>query len=160
MERKLKKIGKINKNHCMHIAIKQADKDSIEFVIDYCLRCDNKSYSNTEFQRLKHKYLKKLGKGKYWCFIAQIEDRSLGYIDVETKLEYGEKQFWVNELYVNENNRCKGIATKLINYVMKFARKMDFKYIFACTESDNIASKKVLKKAGYISTNVVYKRKL
>ncbi|MBI4655643.1 MAG: GNAT family N-acetyltransferase [Elusimicrobia bacterium] len=144
----------------MDISIRQADEITIEFVVDYCLRCDFKNYSKNEFRQLKKKYLRRLDTGTYWCFVAQIKARPVGYVDFEITSEYGNSHLWVCELYVHEVLRGKGIGTALMNYAIKFARKKGFKEIFACTENDNIASKRVFKKTKYIPARIVYVRNL
>ena len=61
------------------------------------------------------------------------------------------KRTWLlNDLYVNEKARGKGVAGKLLNAARKFGNKTNSKWLLLQTAADNVTAQKVYERNGWI----------
>jgi ribosomal protein S18 acetylase RimI-like enzyme len=65
-----------------------------------------------------------------------------------TVLLHPDKQpaFFVNEVGVNEDMRCLGIGTRLVQVLIELARDLGCKGIWLATESDNVEARALYRK--------------
>ena len=61
------------------------------------------------------------------------------------------KRAWLlNDLYVNENARGKGVATELLNSAKKFGEETKSKWLLLQTAADNFTAQRVYEKNAWI----------
>ncbi|GAK05759.1 hypothetical protein JCM19037_4286 [Geomicrobium sp. JCM 19037] len=91
-------------------------------------------------------------------FIAEEDGKMIGaaYLNTQFSLRKGGKYIWLNDLYVHEGHRNKGIAKKLLLAVIHWAEQHGLKGIELETGVNNIATKKLYNSLGFY--DVVSKR--
>ena len=61
------------------------------------------------------------------------------------------KRTWLlNDLYVNEKARGKGVAGKLLNAAREFGNKTNSKWLLLQTGADNVTAQKVYERNGWV----------
>ena len=61
------------------------------------------------------------------------------------------KRTWLlNDLYVNEKARGKGVAGKLLNAARDFGNKTNSKWLLLQTAADNVTAQKVYERNGWV----------
>lgn len=61
------------------------------------------------------------------------------------------KRTWLlNDLYVNEKARGKGVAGKLLNAAREFGNKTNSKWLLLQTAADNVTAQKVYERNGWV----------
>ena len=142
------------------IVIKPADSNSIDFVVDYILKCNFKKYSNLQFKKIKEQYLKRLKSEAYKCYLASLDENLVGYVDLDMRRSDCLNTIWINEIYVLKNYRCAKIGTKLIKHAEKMAKDLGFDAIYMNTEPDNRACLNLVEKKGYKHVQYILKKKI
>lgn len=85
-------------------------------------------------------------KEKDWKFAITAGRKFAGSVG----LWYSERKKWELGYFVLDKYRNKGIATKAVKKVLKFAfGNLKLRSVFAVTDVDNGASQKVLRKVGF-----------
>ena len=85
----------------------------------------NNKYSNEELKEL-------LKCDDYHIFVYECDNKVVGHafcvtkIQEETKLLNHVKTLYIDDICVDSNNRNKGIATSLFNYVKKYAKDNNY----------------------------------
>jgi N-acetylglutamate synthase-like GNAT family acetyltransferase len=110
--------------------------EHIEIVANWVYQefCLDKPEITLDFviNRLKNRNLDKIP----LSLIALIDSKCVGVVsifdnDLKTRADLAP---WLAGLYVNPNYRCRGIADKLINSVLKICKKMNYDTVFLRTE--------------------------
>ena len=60
-----------------------------------------------------------------------------------------QRTWLLNDLYVNESSRGKGVAEKLMNAAKEFGRETNSKWLLLQTAADNFTAQKVYEKNGW-----------
>jgi len=144
----------------MKLDIESLNDTNADFVVHYCLSCERIDITEQSVKTFKNKLLKRLEDGKYWCFVAFLNSKPVGYIDVELRKNFGIEDLWVNEIYVSEEFQRQKIGTNLLEYVTHFAKKLGFTDIFVFTEIENQQSSQLLEKSRFCHIYSVYKKKI
>lgn len=72
-------------------------------------------------------------------------------------ISYDMRKGWINRLAVDPEYRLRGVAQALITESEKILRKRGIQIICALVEDDNVASKKLFKKLGYVEhRDIIY----
>ncbi|MET0787113.1 MAG: GNAT family N-acetyltransferase [Paenisporosarcina sp.] len=84
-------------------------------------------------------------------FLAFVENNPVGFVQLYPSFSsVSMKRSWVlNDLYVKESTRKKGIAEKLINKSIKFAEETGAKGISLETGKENIKAQRLYEKIGF-----------
>jgi ribosomal protein S18 acetylase RimI-like enzyme len=77
---------------------------------------------------------------------AVLDNQLVGAVVISCDLRKG----WINRLAVNPAYRGRGVAKKLIDESEKTLRKRGVRIFCALIENDNIVSKNLFKKYGYV----------
>ncbi|TQR21035.1 GNAT family N-acetyltransferase [Psychrobacillus vulpis] len=91
-------------------------------------------------------------------FIAFEEGTPVGFVQLFPSFSsVSMKRLWVlNDLYVKENVRRKGIAEKLIKKAISFAEETKAKGILLETAQDNLNAQKLYEKIGFLKDSSYY----
>ena len=137
-----------------------ADKFNIDFVVDYVLKCNFKTYTKTQFDKTKARYLKRLKSKSYLCFVAMIDTKIVGYVDLDVRKSDCSSTIWINEIYVLKKFRHLKIATKLIKYSEKSAKDLGFDAIYLNIEPENVECLKLVEKSRFKYVQYILRKKI
>lgn len=116
------------------------------------------SYVVTDF--FEHRYLEKNNR----LLIAKVENKIVAYLYIRiTSSEDGpfrKLEALIDGLYVEEEYRNRGIATKLIDEATKWARKMNVGYINLKVLSQNEVAKTLYQKLNFSSFEQVLRKEI
>ncbi|WP_437920788.1 GNAT family N-acetyltransferase [Sphingobacterium sp. LRF_L2] len=84
-------------------------------------------------------------------FAAFEEGRAVGFTQLYPKYSSGrmEKNWILNDLFVDPPARGKGVATQLIHAVMDFAKEKSATFVQLETQVNNVVAQKLYKKIGF-----------
>lgn len=104
-----------------------------------------------------------LNKTNHAIFIAEVEKKPIGYIDISIKRNpslYFIKKFGrIHYIYVKKSFRKKGVASELIKIADKWFKKKGVKDITLSVLFNNKKAYNIYKKRGYIDKSIsMYKR--
>ncbi len=94
-------------------------------------------------------------------FVAKIQDEIVGYITFNIKeknnpsMRY-RKQLQIEAICVDEENRGKGIGTKLLEYARKFAKEDNCTDLYLTVNKENENAIKVYEKFGFKVKSIAY----
>ncbi|WP_349410222.1 GNAT family N-acetyltransferase [Pseudalkalibacillus sp. SCS-8] len=93
-----------------------------------------------------------------YIVVAEIDDEIVGaaFFNIGVSLARGGHYMWLNELYVHEEFRNKGIAKKLLLHVVYWAERSGIKSIELETGINNVVTKHLYNSLGFYE--VVSKR--
>lgn len=85
-------------------------------------------------------------------FIALINDEAVGFTQLYPIFtSVGMRRTWLlNDLFVNETARSKGIATALLNAAKDFGKTTNSKWLMLETAKDNFTAQALYEKNGWI----------
>lgn len=143
----------------MKIDIKSLNDSNADFVIHYCLSFENTDPTEQAVKTFKNKLYKKIERGKYWCFVAILNNKPVGYIDVEIRNNFGIEDFWINEIYISEEFQRQKIGTALLKHVTNLSEKLGFSDLHVFTEIENHPSIQLLEKHSFSHVYSIYRKK-
>ncbi|WP_221563773.1 GNAT family N-acetyltransferase [Alkalihalobacillus sp. TS-13] len=93
-----------------------------------------------------------------YIVVAEVDDEIVGvaFFNIGVSLAKGGHYMWLNELYVQEDQRNKGIARKLLLHVVYWAERNGIKSIELETGINNAVTKHIYHSLGFYE--VVSKR--
>ncbi|MCF6409237.1 GNAT family N-acetyltransferase [Pseudalkalibacillus salsuginis] len=114
--------------------------------------------SGTYDQILTGIHLALESKDTAYIVVAEIEEEIVGvaFFNIGISLARGGHYMWLNELYVQEDQRNKGIARKLLLHVIYWAERNGIKSIELETGINNAVTKHIYHSLGFYE--VVSKR--
>lgn len=117
-------------------------------------------YGLTDKQTASRNFIQeRLEKQDSVIFIAYDQQQACGFVQLYFSFSSlsVSPTIILNDLYVPENHRQKGIATQLMQYVTQFARDNGYRGISLCTANDNHKARALYEQAGYqIDEQFVY----
>ncbi|WP_261132510.1 GNAT family N-acetyltransferase [Bacillus sp. Marseille-Q3570] len=118
----------------------------------------NHENSGTYDQILTGIHLALESKDTAYIVVAEVEDEIVGvaFFNIGVSLAKGGHYMWLNELYVHEDQRNKGIARKLLLHVVYWAERNGIKSIELETGINNAVTKHIYHSLGFYE--VVSKR--
>jgi len=102
---------------------------------------------------------KRLSLNESVIFIAKIDGKYAGFTQLYPSFtSVGMKRIWVlNDLYVHQDFRKKGVGEALIRHTFEYARKTGRTKVMLETGKDNIQAQKLYEKIGFErSTSMIY----
>ncbi len=113
-------------------------------------KAKNTRYDTFRFllQRIYNYYIKRRNNYYFWCISKN--GKMIGYINAY-KLE-GDGRFWLMYM-VSPAEQSKGYATEAVKAVLEYMKTQNSKVVFGACDTDNIASYRVLEKAGMTYIN-------
>ena len=90
--------------------------------------------------------IKNYNLGRIW--IIEIDSKSVGYIILTFgySIEYKGRDAFIDELYIEEEFRGRGIGKAAMNFIVKEARNLGIHAVHLEVERDNAAAKKLYEK--------------
>lgn len=101
-----------------------------------------------------------LSKQQAYGFGAFEQKRLIGYIWSYVFVFRNEKRMYVNELYVDNSYRKKGIGSELLHLVENEARKLGVPSVYIHTEANNINAWHLYESKGFVLERVQLCKKL
>jgi len=92
----------------------------------------------------------------FTCHIDGEEPIAFAFGNICAGLETGAHYFWLNELYVSESYRNRGIASDLLNYIERWAQQNNIKYFACVTGVENVPAQKLYEKNGYAVNHTMW----
>jgi len=74
---------------------------------------------------------------------------AFAFANICSGLESGADYLWINELYVDEMFRKRGVATEILNFINNWAKKNQIVYISCSTGVANLTAQSLYKKSGF-----------
>ncbi|MGC9023411.1 MAG: GNAT family N-acetyltransferase [Chloroflexia bacterium] len=137
--------------------IQPVTPETLPFVVDYCVRCITGRPTAEDFLNLLERYRERLAGENYWCFVALAGAEPVGYVDLEVRTYEGERTLWVSELYVRGDWRRQGIGTALLRKALAWAGEQGWPALYASTETENAAARRVLRKVGFRPERTIFR---
>lgn len=83
--------------------------------------------------------------------VAEHDGKILGLalLNIGVSLRIGKRYLWLNELYVDNNYRNKGIGKKMLLYIIHWAEQEDIKAIELETGVNNSVTKHIYQSLGF-----------
>ncbi|GGA43883.1 GNAT family N-acetyltransferase [Psychrobacillus lasiicapitis] len=112
----------------------------------------------SDFKGARNFLEERLIKNESIIFLAFDEGNPVGFTQLFPSFSsVSMKKSWVlNDLYVKETARRKGIAEKLIGKAIAFAEETDAKGILLETAADNVNAQKLYEKIGFIKESTYF----
>ncbi len=103
--------------------IRKATPHDLERVYQFIRALEEKEFDFASFQAL---YLKNLANEEYCYLVAEEKDSAIGFISLHTQLllHHGGRTGEIQELFVEEAHRGKGIGQRLIAEVERIGRSL------------------------------------
>jgi ribosomal protein S18 acetylase RimI-like enzyme len=119
-------------------------------------RIDNYPFDIEISRKLFNQFLTDENLGKAWLILHQNEIVGYVILTYVFSFEYQGKIAFLDELYIRENARGKGIGKETIAFIQQEAPKLSLKIIYLEVESHNDAAQKL-----YIAKDfAIHKRKV
>lgn len=114
--------------------------------------------------QVKERYSKQIRDPKYLFLIAELNNKGVGYLyshlDPVEYLNTERPQCELEVIYLEPSARSKGLAQKLINECVGWAKKNNAFAVTAGIFAANTSSRKCFEKYGFLSNHVTYLYKL
>lgn len=110
---------------------------------------DGYSFDEVRAKRNIEKFIHNKQLGRLW--LLQSEGTSIGYLALTFgfSFEYGGRDAFIDELYLDEAFRNKGFGTSILKQLDVEAKSLDVKAIHLEVERHNEGGKKLYKKSGF-----------
>ncbi|MBP6584049.1 MAG: GNAT family N-acetyltransferase [Flavobacterium sp.] len=119
-------------------------------------RIDNYPFDIEISRKLFNQFLTDENLGKAWLILYQNEIVGYVILTYVFSFEYQGKIAFLDELYIRENARGKGIGKETIAFIQQEAAKLSLKIIYLEVETHNDAAQKL-----YIANDfAIHKRKI
>ena len=116
--------------------------------------------SYSEYNKVKNALINALkSESRALFFLWYSDDNKLGafvFANVCSGLDSGADYFWLNELYVDEVYRKKGVATELLKFIDLYAKENSIYYISCSTWNGNTNALKLYNKNNFKSEPVIW----
>jgi GNAT superfamily N-acetyltransferase len=136
----------------MSIHIRRAVADDVELIAPLfdAYRIFYKQTSNIALA--KTFLTERLHKDESIVFIAFDDDEAVGFVQMYTLFSsvYCKRKWLLNDLFVAEKARTKGVADALLNTSVKFATSTDSYGLLLQTAVDNFRAQKVYERNGWV----------
>lgn len=94
--------------------------------------------------------------------VAEENNKIIGFISADTHKNsgWGYNYAWVDDLFVEEQYRRKGIAIELISKLLDILKKEDIRIFKLGVDIENKIAQKLWKKVGFKEQDLVLKKKI
>ncbi|WP_290858360.1 GNAT family N-acetyltransferase [Flavobacterium sp.] len=133
-----------------------SDIENIIQLMEEFYRIDNYPFDSKISEELFNQFLADENLGKAWLILHKNEIVGYVILTYVFSFEYQGKIAFLDELYIRENARGKGIGKETIAFIQQEAPKLSLKIIYLEVESHNDAAQKL-----YIAKDfAIHKRKI
>ncbi len=133
-----------------------SDIENIIQLMGEFYRIDNYPFDIEISRELFNQFLTDENLGKAWLILYQNEIVGYVILTYVFSFEYQGKIAFLDELYIRENARGKGIGKETIAFIQQEAAKLSLKIIYLEVETHNDAAQKL-----YIANDfAIHKRKI
>ncbi|MBB6480167.1 GNAT family N-acetyltransferase [Spirochaeta isovalerica] len=81
---------------------------------------------------------------------------AFAFANICSGLESGGDYLWINELYVDELLRNRGVATEILNFIDSWCRENDLVYIACSSGLKNDAALSLYRKNGFVTSETIW----
>ncbi len=137
-------------------SISISDIENIIQLMEEFYSIDNYPFDSKISEELFNQFLADENLGKAWLILHKNEIVGYVILTYVFSFEYQGKIAFLDELYIRENARGKGIGKETIAFIQQEAPKLSLKIIYLEVESHNDAAQKL-----YIAKDfAIHKRKI
>ena len=110
---------------------------------------DNYPFDREASQKNLSTFLRNQHFGKVWLIL--VDNQVIGYLILTFgfSFEYQGRDAFLDELYIKENFRSKGIGQQAIEFLLQSAKKLEVKAIHLEVEVQNEKGQKLYKRNGF-----------
>ena len=127
-----------------------SDADALISLVQKQMACHG---GNGEYERIKRAVLNALKlESRAFFLIWESSDNEIGafcFCNICSGLESGADYIWVNEFYVDEKYRRRGIAGNMLKFLDSFSKEIGAVYIAGITEAENEIAQSMYRKSGF-----------
>lgn len=130
-----------------------SDIRSVSSMMESFYSIDQYPFDQTSAERLLDHFIKNPLLGRLW--LIQQNHKNIGYLAMTLgfSFEYGGRDALIDEFFINEAYRNKGIGTKCLELLGKEAIKLNINAIHLEVERSNQVGQKLYKKQGFIDND-------
>lgn len=129
--------------------ITHADIDMIAAMRYDFYAIDGHQIDIAETKKLFAEFIENQNLGKAWLILLGNEIIGFVILTFVFSFEYGGKIAFIDELYLSENARGKGIGKQTMAFIDTESRKMDLKLLYLEVDEYNVNAKKLYLSAGF-----------
>ncbi len=120
----------------------------VEFIKEY-YDFDGHCFHESIVRTTLAKILKNTTLGRVW--VIQRDGKAIGYIVLTFgySLEYGGRDAFIDEFYIRESYRGRGIGSKAIQFIESACPALDIQAVHLEVERKNIAAQKFYREVGF-----------
>ena len=114
--------------------------------------------SSPDYEAAREFLKERLENGDSTIFTASVDGRIVGFTQLYPSFSsVSMKRVWIlNDLFVNESYRGKGVAKSLMSAAENFARKTECARIVLATQISNVAAQSLYESRGYAKDKEFY----
>lgn len=126
-----------------------ADIPLISKMIEQLYLSENTVYREADVNSALAALIEDNSNGGCWKFVS--ESGTAGYMIIGSafSVEFGGKTAFIDELYVSENYRGKGIGRTALKFAENFAKEKGYKYLRLEVELSNTTAQKIYRSGGF-----------
>jgi len=126
-----------------------ADIPLISKMIEQLYISENTVYRESEVNSALAALIGDTSNGGCWIFVS--EGGIAGYMIIGSafSVEFGGKTAFIDELYISEDYRGKGIGKTALKFAEKFAKEKGYKYLRLEVELSNTIAQKIYRANGF-----------
>jgi ribosomal protein S18 acetylase RimI-like enzyme len=102
-----------------------------------------------ESKKLFAQFIENENLGKAWLIFLESEIIGFVILTFVFSFEYGGKIAFIDELYLSENARSKGIGKQTMAFIAAESQKMDLRLLYLEVDDHNLNAKKLYLSAGF-----------
>lgn len=145
----------------MKTEIREATENDIETILDFMksyYEFDSLDYDREKLRATIYDFFS-IGAGS--LFIIQSNDKPIGYFCLVFgySLELHGKDCILDEIYISEEYRHKGVGSEVMKFIEDYLKKKDIKAIHLIVFQNNIAAQKYYLKNGFGTRNAIFMTK-
>ena len=135
-----------------HLLFRLANQADIETLIEYMRQfyaIDNYDFEVSLARPVLEKIVHDPSLGRVW--MIYLGEEAIGYIVITFgySLEYGGRDAFIDELYIEDSYRNQGLGAKAMEFVLGACPGLDIHALHLEVEHTNIAGQKLYRKFGF-----------
>ena len=112
---------------------------------------DNYPFYRPKAEGVMRHFLQTPSLGIIWVIKQKLDDEPIGYVALTYcySFEFGGQIAFLDELYLKEYYRGKGLGTQILGYALERAQELDLQVLHLEAERQNQAGKALYRKFGF-----------
>ena len=130
------------------VEIRKVEKQDLDFVYKSICELENEEL---DFKVFKEIFNENISNSKNLYLIAENENEGLGFISFHTQnlLHHGGRVGEIQEFFIDQNHRGKGIGRQLIEKIMQYANQNNLKSIEVTTNRRRVENVLIYENLGF-----------